>query len=534
MKEKKWRVLIVDDEFRIAKLIEKLIRWSELDLELVGSADNGEAAFQIVKMERPDIVITDIRMPKMSGLDLICRSRELNKDTRFVVISGYTDFEYAHRALQYGVDDYLLKPVNEKELNDVMRKICMELDTKETQSREQMELRETVSRSRSIIKREFLRNIIEQEEETTRLRNDLSLEGEVYRGIDIKLDYEDYNKRDKKQDELTVAKVISIVEEILKTDAEEILICEKENLHIYSLFNYDSSKAKSIKNGISQILSDINSYIMGFEQYEVTIGIGSERTEFGEIRFSIEEANRAIGNRIKLGTNRLIYADSISLVELSENRELRDEWKDAVRSSIESYQREGLDQSIDSLCGEYLMQEEVDSSVCYELAEKLVEFFFTHLNFSSDELRSAKRNIKSNCQHCNTISGMRTLLKDSLGQCLDASRAATEAESTKPIRQAQQYINEHYGEKIVLEDIAEIAELNPVYFSVLFKKETGINFSTYLSNVRMEKAKELICSSNKTIAAIAKQVGYKDSRYFSQTFYKTVGVKPALYRKLHS
>jgi two-component system response regulator YesN len=129
---------------------------------------------------------------------------------------------------------------------------------------------------------------------------------------------------------------------------------------------------------------------------------------------------------------------------------------------------------------------------------------------------------------------MRTLLKDSLGQCLDASRAATEAESTKPIRQAQQYINEHYGEKIVLEDIAEIAELNPVYFSVLFKKETGINFSTYLSNVRMEKAKELICSSNKTIAAIAKQVGYKDSRYFSQTFYKTVGVKPALYRKLHS
>ena len=109
-----------------------------------------------------------------------------------------------------------------------------------------------------------------------------------------------------------------------------------------------------------------------------------------------------------------------------------------------------------------------------------------------------------------------------------------EAESAKPIRQAQQYVDEHYGEKIVLEDLAEIVGLNPVYFSVLFKKETGINFSSYLVNVRMEKAKEMICNTNETIAAVAESVGYKDARYFSQTFTKVVGVKPALYRKLHS
>lgn len=109
-----------------------------------------------------------------------------------------------------------------------------------------------------------------------------------------------------------------------------------------------------------------------------------------------------------------------------------------------------------------------------------------------------------------------------------------ETESAKPVRQAKQYIEEHFGEKIVLEDIAAVVELNPVYFSVLFKKETEMNFSAYLLNVRMEKAKEMLCTTNETIAAIGESVGYRDSRYFSQTFTKTVGVKPALYRKLHS
>lgn len=109
-----------------------------------------------------------------------------------------------------------------------------------------------------------------------------------------------------------------------------------------------------------------------------------------------------------------------------------------------------------------------------------------------------------------------------------------ETESAKPIRCAKQYMEEHYGEKIVLEDIADIVNLNPVYFSVLFKKETGMNFSAYLAGIRIEKAKEMIRGTNDTIAVIGERVGYRDTRYFSQTFTKIVGIKPALYRKIHA
>ena len=534
MQKRKWQVLIVEDEFRIGMLIKHLIRWDEFNMECVDVVDNGESAFELIQRVPLDIVITDIRMPKMNGLDLISKARELHEEMKFIVISGYKEFEYAHRALQYGVDDYLLKPINENELNKVMKKLHTELMEKYQQSIEQMEMREAVSESRQIIKRDFLKNIIEQEDEIQPEDTRVPLEGEIYRGIDIKLDYVDYNKHDKKQDKLTVERITSSVESILQTEAEEVLICEKENLHIYCLFNYDCSKTKEIRNRISDILSSVKEYLMGFEQYEVTIGVGTERTEFSEIRFSIREANQAVGNRIKLGVGRIIYAESITRGRKTDSADFIDRYRNDILTSIESYSREKLEQCINQMYSEFMLRDDLDFSVCYELAEALITLFFEHIDMQHDESRSVRKGLKSNCQHCYTIPALKSLLKESLGGYLDASREAMEAESAKPIRQAQQYVDEHYGEKIVLEDLADIVGLNPVYFSVLFKKETGINFSAYLVNIRMEKAKEMICDTNETIAAIAESVGYKDSRYFSQIFTKTVGVKPALYRKLHS
>ncbi len=535
MQNRRWRVLIVDDEFRIGMLVKKLIRWDEYNLECIGCVDNGETAFEVVQSDvKPDVVITDIRMPKMNGLDLIEETRKLYKDMKFIVVSGYKEFEYAHRALQYGVEDYLLKPVNEEELNRILKKISEELEDKFQLQAERKKLQEAVSESRHIIKRDFLKNIIETEDYAEPENPRVSLGGEVYRGIDIKLDYVDYHKFDRKQDRLTVSRIVEIVEGILKAQTEEVLICEKENLHIYCLFNYDYNRSKKIKNSISEILSGIKDYLMGFEQYEVTIGIGMERTEFVEIRFSIKEAYRAVGNRIKYGVGRLIYADDVLPESNGSVPLLTDEQKESLRTSISSYSKENLKLCVNQIYSNYMLEEQADFSKCYDTAEEIVLYFIENMELNQEEAKKIRKQFLANCQHCYTITSLKKLLRTELGEYLEASREAAAAESAKPIRQAQQFIDVHYAEKIVLEDLAEVVGLNPVYFSVLFKKETGINFSAYLVNVRMEKAKELICTTNETIAAIGDRVGYKDSRYFSQTFTKQVGVKPALYRKLHS
>ena len=533
MQKKKWHVLIVDDELRIGTLINKLIHWDEFNLECVDVVDNGEKAFEIIQSDRcPDIVLTDIRMPKISGLDLIRMTREHHKKIKFIVISGYKEFEYAQQALQYGVEDYLLKPINEEELNHVMGKISEKLNEQWEAETEQKAFKETVSESRHIIKRDFLKNIIETEE-PEEVDDRVEFQGEIYRGIDIKLDYVDYNRKDKKQDKLTISRVEEIVEGILKTEAEEVLICEKENLHIYCLFNYDFNNSKAIKNSINNILAEIKDYLMGFEQYEVTIGVGTERKEFAEIRFSIKEAHRAVGNRIKQGVGRTIYADTLPR-KLGREEILSEEQKEWIRTGIEGYSMEKLEYCINQIYSAYMTQDKFDFSECYDIAEEIVNYFFDHVEIQQEEIGRLKKKILSNCEHCYTISGLKKCLKSCLGGVMEESREAAEAESVKPIRQARKYMEEHYSEKIVLEDLAEIVGLNPVYFSVLFKKETGINVSAYLLNVRMEKAKELLCNTNETIAAIGDRVGYKDSRYFSQTFTKQVGVKPVLYRKLHS
>lgn len=538
MQEKTWKVLIVDDEFRIGQLIKKLIRWEELPLVCTDVVDNGETAYQVILDEHPDIVITDIRMPKINGLELVCMTKEIQEDIKFVIISGYKEFEYAHKALQYGVNDYLLKPISETELNDVLEKLTRELSRSHAAVREESELRRTVSVSEHIIRRDLLSHIMEKEQLPTQTEVEQAyhvvLDAALYRGIDIKLDYTDLEKSDKKQDRLTMERLLGIVEQNLEEHVKEELICEKPGMHIYCLFNYESEKSKEIKGVIGEILSDIQEYLIGFEQYVVTIGVGAEKNEFAEMRYSIKEAQAAAGNRIKLGTGRLIYAENLCCEEEKDIADYLNPHKSKLRQAVESYAREELEQAINQIFSPFLMKENLDFSLCYPLAEEIISFFFENAEVQSRESEDLKEYLFASVNQCYTIPKLKELLKQNLGDYLTMSLKILETESTRPVRQAKQYVDENYKEKITLEDISEIVELNAVYFSVLFKKETGMNFSAYLVNVRMEMAKKMLREGNETIAAVAESVGYKDSRYFSQIFAKTVGVKPALYRKLHS
>lgn len=528
----KLEVLIADDEFRIAKLIEKLIHWEELNMECVGIVDNGETALEQIRQLHPDIVITDIRMPKITGLDLIRMVKEMNMDTHFIVVSGYKEFEYAHLALQYEVDSYLLKPIVEGELNDILQRISQKRHKEKAYIMEQKHLKEAVSESERIIRRDFLKNIIEQKEDTSYEDRRVVLEGELYRGIDIKLDYADHNLVNLKQDQITVERITSIVKKILEGIAREVLICEKEYLHVYCLFNYDAMNTIAVNDGINRILSEIQSYLLEFERYEVTIGIGREKHSFGDIRFSIKEANRAVGNRIKLGTGRLIYADT--LMPADYGKESLKSYSEGVFAAFDSYSVERLDQSINAIFRNYMTDASVDYSVCYDLAEELLEMIFYHIEIDQENMQKYQRRIIGLTQHCNTVLALKNCLKKELGEYIQVNLSEIESESVKPIREAKKYVDQHFAEKILLEDIADLVGLNPAYFSVLFKKETDMNFSSYLVMVRMNRAKEMLCNTNETIATIGAEVGYKDSRYFSQTFTKVVGVKPALYRRLHS
>ncbi len=549
-------ILIVEDEERIAQLIRKLIHLEELGLSCQGIAKNGQEGYETIMKDRPDIVITDIRMPRINGLDLIEMVRRQHPEIRFIVLSGYKEFEYAHRALQYEVDGYLLKPINEAELNETLSRIVGMLDAQKQADQEAEKMQQEVKESRQIIRRDFLREILEMEESGAldELSEDgeypVEMTGDRFRAIDIKLDNQHPETENRREEKQISARVMSIVEKNLEACAQEVLCCEKDALHIYALFNYHSECAKDIRSAISQILSQIKEYLLRFEQYEATIGIGGAKGQFSETRLSIREANRAAANRIGLGSGRLIYAENLNggapKVQAGQGSTPAAPGSSVLRTSpvknaashlqalMEARNHEEASRVIRQLFEEVTAAEQVDYSICYIMAEELIALLYDWMEGEEGELAKKRRQIRLRCQHLNQIAALRDCLIQEYTRCLEMMEEADRSESSRPVRIAKTYMDEHYSEKIVLEDLAALVDLNPVYFSVLFKKETDMNISSYLKQIRMEKAKELLRTTNETIAAIGDSVGYRDSRHFSQSFTKYVGVKPALYRRLHS
>lgn len=527
------KVLIVDDEYFVGKLIEKLIKWEDMSLECVGILDNGQDAVDFIKDNAPDIVITDIKMPGISGLDLIKETRSVSNKLQYIIISGYREFEYARAAMKYGIDHYVLKPINEEDLNEALSAVIKIIDDKENKEAGEKRLIEALESSEKIIKTNILKNIIENgdSERDTIFDTNTGL----FRAVNIKLDYENIKHIDNKQDKITVNKIVEITNKILESEVSEVIGCDKEFMNIYFLFNYDFSDTGKIKNLLNEILIKINEYLLGFERYRATIGVGDEKAEFNDIKFSIKEAHEAITKRLCFGINRIIFyrdlANSENILPEIRYSEIFNKYKNELKRGIESFSIDKVKYIINSIFSEFTQISLINTDEIYSLPERAAELF---LEYEDENLSKKKSEMNILLNSCWNINECKSVLIQYITDCIDYLKDKSEIQILKPVRLMISYIEENYKEKITIEDTSNIVKLNPVYLGSLFKKETGLSFSNYLINIRIEKAKKLLVETDYTIAAIGSEVGYKDTRYFSQLFTKTVGIKPALYRRLHS
>lgn len=525
--EKK-KVLIVDDEYFIGKLIYKLIAWDEKNLECVSILDNGEDAIDYIKKNTPDIVITDIRMPGVSGLDLIRETRDTSNKIQYIIISGYREFEYAREAMKYGIDHYVLKPINKDDLSEALDDVIKILGEIENKEAREKRLIETVENSKKIIKSSILKDIIENNDYDNTIF--LNKDSRLFRAINIKLDYEDIDQVYKRQDSITVAKVVDIANKILEINVGEVIGCNKEFMNIFFLFNYSMEEAKSIRSILNTILSKINEYLIGFERYRATIGVGNEKSELNDIKISINEARYTIGKRLRIGINRVIYFEDINNENLSnEYTDIMNKYNDELKRSIESFNIEEIKYILSDIFKK--ISDGQNEDIVYQIYDRIYGLF---KDYCDEKIEEEYRDIVSLLNSCCNLSDCKKVILKYVLDCLEYIKSKSEGQVLKPIRTMISYIKDNYREKITIEDMAEIVDLNPIYLGSLFKKEIGLNFSSYLIKVRIDAAKSLLVETNYTIAAIGSEVGYKDTRYFSQLFEKTVGIKPALYRKIHS
>lgn len=531
MSESKKRVLIVDDEYRVCLLIRELIDWDGSALVCACVFDNSEEAFQYLQVNDDiDIVISDICMPKVSGLDLIRMTKEIRPRIRYVLISGYKEFEYARQAMRYGVEHYVLKPFSAEELNAALSDLCNKIDQSEG-VRNSDQLRKQIQNTNRILRRHYLSNILEGR----KIQGDerIPLPGDTFRCLDIKLDEVD-NRYVQAEDDVRMSELIPLaVESNCQTENINALTCKRDDHHFCCLLNYNSWDEKNVWHCLNDLLSALQDCLSQQDIFIATIGISAPFPKEEEIGARMQEAYIAVCDRMRLGTGRLIYAgERPAVYDLNMKRAF-----DILGARINADAQQNVKDfrtAVRETLYEPFQNGDLDGYCVYSIAEQIADSVYVLRPWADcGQMDDAVRELKHMIQNCASMGQIEDMLCDYYDTCLGLIESEGKEKLQRPIRLVLKYIDEHYADKISLEEAARLADLSPAYFSTLFKKETDENFSTYLAKKRMDEACKLLTKTNDIISVIAEKVGYGDARHFSQVFQKTVGVKPSIYRKIH-
>lgn len=528
------KVLIADDEKKICRLIQMLVNWDELDMQLVGVANNGIDALKMVNEEKPDILITDICMPGCDGIEIIRQAREQKISMEVLIISGYADFAYAQSAIHYGVSEYLLKPIKQDELTASLKKLgarCIQEKKRiDTSNRLLQYMEDDNIRKRCAVFYDLLlaspRRPIPDRDEVNRQYLYHFSDG-IFRVLLLKLDYDT-----EKHDIQSVRSIMLELEEILKAELKSTcndMEIYKEECYCYILCNYEKENSHIFRKSVRYAIDQINAkrFRLWDARYSVAMGIDVDNTE--KLYDSLDSCRRAMDNRLLEGGERLLDPPAVN--NQFDCREL-----------TEPYCR--IFDKASDLCDEKIIAEGVEKfgtdilkvkNITGEDLLKAVMMIGTHAvnTLQSEEAHDQLILFRKKCGHCSTADQLFGVLENTLVQILQKKKQQFEEEERKPIRIAKQYMQNHYMEPITLELVADKVGFNSSYFSSFFKKETGAGFADYLIQMRMEKAKELLKDTKDTVKEVCEKVGYSDVKHFTSMFRKYTGLKPGEYRKLY-
>ncbi len=539
------KVLICDDEPNVCQLINKLIDWEALEMVNVGMVDNGIDAYNYINEKRPHIVISDVRMPGYDGIELIKLVHKENIETKFIIISGHKQFEYAHAALKYGVEDYLLKPIKKNEINDILQQIKEEYELSEKIKSGQVQLYEQIEENSEILKEYFFDHLINSTVDSNEFEyenlNQINkkynlnfIEG-VFKVFIIQLD-KTSDSEDRVKDRHVISKLRERVLGYLDAFPCENIVTFKEN-RIMAVLNYAFDQMENIRHELHNILDDAMNFIAVYDCYLITIGVGKKETDYKKIKEAVKTAENVIYSRMFLGTNRMIYYEDVSSVKRDAKEFFNPELKQQLINIMESLDSDSMKRYLKNTISDFINNEIINPQELLILCDLILNTILDAANSNKlVEIDSKKitEAFHSEVQKAYHYKMLILFISNITDEYFIKCNEIKSNQEDLPIRTAKAYIEDHFSEFISLEDIAEQVHLNSVYFSYLFKKKQGINFSEYLINYRIEKAKKMLKETSDNISVIAGQVGYKDSKHFSKLFKKIVGLRPIEYRKLYS
>lgn len=525
----RYRVMLVDDEEEVREGVREKVEWNRCGFELVAEAANGQEAWETAKTVAPDVVITDIRMPFMSGLELCHNLRTMFPDICLVILTGYDDFDYAKRAIQENVTEYILKPVNFGEFTALMGRIREKLDQRLAQQYDLKRLREQYEMSLPAMREQLLARLLDSSvqeawawEKAREVR--LSIAGETWAMALIRYNEGEASSRGR---ELLPHMVRQLAEKELPRYCPVTCFLYQDYVAVLATMDQQQDMLQLI-NGMRQICLSAQRFL----QLELAVGIGGTCTALSQLRRSAEEARNALDYQTMVGEEPVVYIGDIepqttesSALEGYSFRELLAAMRLEDNGQIEDSVRHFLS----VLRAKKMPVSQYRLSVM-ELATELMRVIKTYELEDTDDLsRQLVELTLLNNLHSPCVFEARLIqLCEQISHSIAQKRSNT---SQLVAEEAKSYIQKHYSNPgLSLESVCTHLHLSVSHFSTLFKQETGCGFVNYLTQVRLTQAARMLDNTDSPVGEISQQVGYSEPAYFSYVFKKRYGVSPMKYR----
>jgi two-component system response regulator YesN len=521
------KIVLVDDEKAIVEGIKFIINRYIPECTVIGVAYNGVEGVKTIHKLKPDIVITDIRMPQADGLEMIKSLKEKGTNAKFILLSGYTEFEYARRGLNLGVLSYINKPVEEDELQDCVYQAMKAIRNEKAKSREVDDLKQKIhSRMQERALRDILdigSDNIELMEESLEIAQ-FQTEGSWF--VCIILEFDSNNDALK---ESGLQQVYSLVDQTLG------------QFRAIHRFRYSATQIVVVASqgspiGYADLVRSMNRlkeevYLQ--MDWSMTVGIGTVQKRAAGISQSFEEARYALSYKVVKGANAIIEYPDIT------NQSGR-------RPFVSEEMIEKLEAALDNvnekecLCiiREIFRRMEAESSMNpTDLQLQCLNILLASIRKMSFQQLQQNDFLGRHILSLEGISKFRTMefledwMTEVIRRIIQFKLEHNVPKKKDIIAEVKEYVKAHYSEPITLADLSARFFISPYYLSQFFKQKTGETYVNFLTQIRIGKAKELLEKTDLKVYEICQMVGYSDTQHFARVFEKLIGCKPREYRK---
>lgn len=538
------KLLIADDEMLVRIGIKTTIDWNSLGYEIVGEAEDGEAALEIARRTKPDVVLTDISMPVMNGLELIKALKKELPATKTLVLSCHKDFDYVREAMQnYGAMDYLLKiKMKPEELKEVMLKVREVIEKEQKKADEYITLQWQVNSNAYHIRNKLFNDILDcsgsvPQDLINRLEMmKLNFEGDRFVAISMLLDHCHevcFHKQNAEGMRLLIFSIINICDELITNSEFSGTVFHRSGgefgIILCSNGENQNGMISKVKGFCSQLLSTVKMYL----NISASFGIGEMFGRFPILCSEYHNANKAAGHRFYTGWESINLSNKIPqyinniYFDFNKDRKLKLLLEEKKAVEIREFLLKILQ----------MLEEEKSVE-----PEKVMKEFREILNTFSSDIRKNGGSLKDikddfgydaiiSLGHNETMSEVKAWFLTFVDRYFEYKDSLNVFGYGSEVSKAMEYMAQNYKNEIGLRDVAEYVHINESYLSFLIKKETGKNFTDHLNFFRIEKAKEFLRSRDANASETWEVVGYSSLSYFSRVFKQITGMNPSEYKK---